>query len=255
MPGFNEDEPRDPMGRWTTGLSTATQKAASDKFTVGYAPFRVGNIADIGNTKAFDDEKFKQWREQGTQLANLMGIRILGDNNTIGIYEATTDNAETSRVIEIAADERKATQYAAIMGAIAPDKQMSVMLNKYQKGGDASENYINFKSKDAAINFVKNRKAYGINDLSYAPDKNQVLILDFGDFQKEKFLKDHGQQIASIKEREVKTRFIGEDEYGDIVREVRNTIRERNGGGTGKLFDSFLTQAEKRTQKILTDAI
>lgn len=254
MPGFNPNEPRDPMGRWTTGLAMATQRAASDKFTVGYAPFRVGNIADIGNTNAFDDEKFKQWRDQGTQLANAMGIRILGDNNTIGIYEATTDNAETSRVIEIAADEKSAIQYAAIMGAIAPDKQMSVMLNKYTKeGSDASENYINFKSKDAAINFVKNRKDYGISDLSYAPDKNQVLILDFGNFEKEKFLKDHGQQINSIKQRQVKTRFINEDEYADIVREVRSTVSGRDRSGEGNVLNSFLKKAEERTQKVLTE--
>ena len=253
MPGFDPNEPRDPMGRWTAGLASATQKAASDKFTVGYAPFRVGNIADIGSNDAFNDEKFKQWREQGTQLANQMGIRILADNNTIGIYEATTDNAETSRVIEIATDEKKATQYAAIMGAIAPDKQMSVMLNKYDKNGDASENYINFKSKEAAINFVKDRKQYGINDLSFAPDKNQVLVLDFGNFEKEKFFQDHGQQIASIKQRKVKTRFIGEDEYAGIVREVRNSLSGRNTAGTGNVFDSFLKKAEERTQEILTE--
>lgn len=248
---YNPDEPRDPIGRWTTGLGTAIQKAASDKFTVGYAPFRVGNISDIGSTDAFKDTQFKTWRDQGTQLANAMGIRILADNNTIGIYEATTDNAEASRVIEIATDEKKAAQYAAIMGATAPDKQMSVMLNKYDKAGDASENYINFKSKDAAINFVKNRKDYGINDLSYAPDKNQVLILDFGNFEKDKFLKDHGQQIASIKERQVKTRFIGEDEYGSIVREVRNSLSERNRSGTGNVFDTILEKAKQRTQEVL----
>lgn len=249
MPGFNPNEPRDQQGRWTD----AFHRAASDKFTVGYAPYRVGNIADIGSTDAFNDEDFKKWREQGTQLANAMGIRILADNNTIGIYEATTDNAESSRVIEIATDEKKATQYAAIMGATAPDKQMSVMLNKYDRNGDASENYINFKSKDAAIEFVKNRKAYGINDLSYAPDKNQVLILDFGNFEKEKFFKDHGQQIASVKERKVKTRFIGEDEYGDIVREVRDSLSGRNATSGGNVLNSLLEKAKERTQETLTE--
>jgi hypothetical protein len=30
MPGFNPDEPRDPLGKWTAGLTTATYQAATD---------------------------------------------------------------------------------------------------------------------------------------------------------------------------------------------------------------------------------
>lgn len=250
MPGFDPNEPRDPMGKWTTGLSTAIHKAASDKFTVGYSPFRVGNISDLNTAeKAFNDPQYKEWKQEGTQLADLMGIKIIDSSNTIGIYEATTNNAETSRVIEVSGSEDAVNGYAAIMGSIAPDRQMSVMVNKYDTGGDVSENYINFHSKQGAINFVNDRKKYGINDLSYSPDKNQVLILDFGNFDKNKFLQEHGTEVKNIEERQVKTRFIEENEYAGIVRKVRNSLPEHDRGSRGAEFSSILTKAEQRSKQ------
>lgn len=218
-----------------------------EKFTVGYAPFREGDISNISKADAaFDNKKFIEWRKMGTELADMLGINIIDDQNSIGVYAATSNNAEASRILMIEADPALAELYAAMMGTLAPDVQNSVMLNRYSDKGEQTEYYINFDSKSAAVSFVNNRRNYGIEDISLLPDNDTVLVLDFGGFNHDKLLTDYGEEIKGIEERKVETRFIGENDYGKILSEARSTLQKHYGAAFGKALDDFLKLADVR---------
>lgn len=255
MANFDPNEARDSHGMWTDGGAAIRnaamgKKSLLEQFTVGYAPFREGDISNLNEgEKAFNDPRFKAWRDEGTNIANMMGLKINQDSNSIGVYEATSNNAEASRVVEITGTKEAAEAYGAIMGTLAPDKQHTVMVNRYDNNGDASEHYITFRNKESAISFVENRKAFGINDVSYFPGQNKVLVLDFGNFDKTKTHQVYDGQIKNIEQRKVNTRFIGEDEYGAVVRSFQSSLSGHDKRTLGPEFDNIVRLTEKRLSR------
>jgi hypothetical protein len=174
---------------------------------------------------------------------------VNADDSSIGVYAETSNNAEASRILEITANEKDAELYAAVMWTIAPDKQNSIMLNRYDKQGEQTEHYITFKNKAAAINFVVNRKLYGADDISLLPGKNQVLLLDFGGIDHAKIIQDHGQNIKSAEQRKVTAKFITKDEYGGIIQEGRDSFRGHDRTALGQKFNTLFTLASKRLKE------
>jgi hypothetical protein len=73
MPGFNPDEPRDPLGKWTTGLATAVQSAATDK---------KDPVQDLL-------EKAKQVAPEVEAEANKIGALIAGDVSPVNFKSET----------------------------------------------------------------------------------------------------------------------------------------------------------------------
>jgi hypothetical protein len=223
-------------------------------FTLAYAPFREGNINNISDSsKAFENKKYKQWVKMGEQFASDLGIEINSQDESIGIYGETSSNAEASSVLSVRGEESKVDLMAALMGTLAPDAQHSVLKIKYDEKGDASEHRITFRNKQDAIEFLENRKEYGLNNISLLPNSNSAIVLDFGNFETSKFNKDYGRKVKSVERSKFnsETAFgINENTYGDII---QGEIQRRNEGEVRNNFSDVLKLAGERSRRLGRD--
>jgi hypothetical protein len=165
------------------------------------------------------------------------------------VYDTTSDLVEASRVMVIQATEKEAEIYAAMVGTEAPGELHGVMLNRYQEEGEHSEHYLTFDSKQSAIDFVNNRKKYGIGDVSFLPDTNKVSVLDFGSVDSHKTAQDYGKKIIDVEQRKFRARFIEENEYGGIMQKIRDTLPRHDKGALGRKLDTLLKKAAERLNK------
>lgn len=222
------------------------------EFTLGYAPFREGKITNIADGhKAFQDNSFRTWKRMASKFAEAIGLDITQDNNTIGIYGETSAAAEVSAMPMVKGTPEKVELFAALMGTLAPDKQHSVMTLTHDPKGTTLMHHIAFKDVEGANKFIKNRQIYGINDVSFIPKSNTVVLLESegGNFNKLKLFQDHGERIKSVEQRKVSARFIGEDEYGGIVQSARDSAQGHNGKISGADYSDVLRFADKRAKE------
>lgn len=240
------------VGETLTQESAGIKRGAAkiEEFTVGYAPFREGNITNLSEgEKAFENARFKSWKKMSATFADELGLDITENNNTIGIYGATSDAAEASSVVTVRGTSDKVELFAALMGTMAPDIQHSVMAISYGKKGEITDNRFTFKNKKGALKFIEERGNFGANDLSFIPETNTVIILDFGDFNYNKFLKVYGKAIKQTKQVWGTARFIEEGEYSGIIQKVRSSVGGLDGPNGRTNYDSILELAQKRADR------
>jgi hypothetical protein len=221
------------------------------EFAIGYAPFREGNITDISKSgEAFKNKKYQLWRKMGNYFADLLGIKVEAENNSIGIYGATSANAEASAYLKISGTEKNVDLFASLMGTMAPQGQHSVMKLQYDELGNAAEIKITFENQQDAIDFVNNRRNYGVEDVSLLPESNSVIVLDYGGFQFEKFSEENASKIKNVDERNFnseKAFSINEDTYSGII---RRQIQELDKRGIRNDLSDVLELAEKRARRL-----
>ena len=213
------------------------------QFSLGFAPFREGSINTISESqKAFDSKKYKQWLAMANQFAKEIGITINTHLNTLGIYGATSAKMEASSVVTITATEEQTNLFAALMGALAPEVQHSVMINTYDKVGLDTEHRISFKDRKSAESFLKNKEVFGVSDVSFDPSTNTALILDISRFNlifnNDKFLTDYGESITDHAINAIGNRFVEEEEYSGIIQKAwNNNTRYNRGDARQNLID------------------
>lgn len=224
------------------------------EFSIGYAPFREGNITDISkSSEAFDNSTFKKWKQMSTQFANDIGIEILDDNNSVGIYSETSENAEASAILNVRGTEDKIDLFCALMGTLAPDSQHSVMKVEYNKNGKNQTRFITLDGIESVKDFVKNRKKYGLDDVSLIPENNSVFILDTGNFNQNKFIKDYGRRIKEHESRKGNASFIGEYDYREILSREWDSNQGHDNGASGKNISDAITLATQRAGRLGRD--
>lgn len=80
------------------------------------------------------------------------------------------------------------------------------------------------------------------------PETNEVLILDFGNFNYDKLIDDYGQSIKTEQKR-ASVRFISEQSYSGIIRQERDRMRGQNAGSNRENFGAILEHAQKRADR------
>jgi hypothetical protein len=197
------------------------------EFTLGYAPFREGKITDVAQgAKAFENPSFQNWKKMANSFAKNIGLEIVSDNNSIGIYGETSSLPEASSIPTVRGTKKQVELFAALMGTLAPEGQHSVMALEYSPEGNGLEIRYQFKTPLEANNFIKNINKYGIKDVSLMPDSNTVMILDEGNVNHEKIQQDYGKSIAKYSESNVNTEFITQEKYGGILQEHGDRVGE-----------------------------
>ena len=237
MPKFSVDESKD-----------------LKEFSIGYAPFREGNITDISNSSdAFENSNFKKWKQMSSNFANDIGIEIIDDNNSVGIYSETSQNAEASAILNVRGTQDKIDLFCALMGTLAPDSQHSVMKVEYDPNGKNNTEYFTFDNLGSIKDFIKNRKKYGLDDVSLIPKSNSVFILNTGNFNVNKFIEDYGRKIKHAESRRGDASFIGESDYREILSREWNSLQGHDNGASGQNISDAITLATQRAGRLGRD--
>jgi len=234
--------------------SSKVSTAVLKQFSVGYAPFKKGNINKISESqKVFDSKKYKQWLAMANNFANEIGITIDTYVKTLGVYGASSAKMEASAIVTITATEEQANIFAALMGTLAPDIQHSVMLNKYDVNGWDTEHHITFKSPELAQEFQIKKKLYGVHDLSVDPKTNTAIILDipsYGvNFNVSKFLVTHGQDFTEHREFDIRVTFVQKEDYCGILQGAWNSYKQWNRGNARQNLNDILHLASTRINR------
>ena len=201
-----------------------------NKFKLGYAPFREGNITDINQAnKAFENKAYQAWKKMANTFAQQIGLEVVNDPNTVGKYGVTSELGEASSTPTVKGTDKQVELFAALMGTLAPEGQHSVMINKYDSKGTSHEHTIIFANKESAQDFYKNAGKYGVEDLSLNPDDNSVMFISPAEkgFNTE-IAKKYGKDISRVTENTINTRFLHQGEYSRILEEHGNTSGEYN---------------------------
>ncbi len=141
------------------GLPKFTVDESKDlkEFSLGYAPFREGNIPVITkSSKAFDTSTFKKCKQMSTHFATDRGIEILEDYNSVGIYNATSQNAQASAILNVRGPQDKIDLFCALMGTLAPDPQHIVMKVEHDLNGKDKLHFITLDGIESVKDFVHN---------------------------------------------------------------------------------------------------
>ncbi|MGI8812798.1 MAG: hypothetical protein ACR2IH_09780 [Pyrinomonadaceae bacterium] len=124
--------------------------------------------------------------------------------------------------------------------------------SRYVPDGADIEHRIQFKTSEAAQDFVNNRADVGIENLSYEPSTNSVILLGierYGGLDLTPFQKQYGQDVTKHEEYRADIRFIGEADYGGILQTARNSHEQHDLGTRGKDLGSLLDDAETKLRK------
>lgn len=234
--------------------SPHVSKTGLKQFTIGYAPFRQGNINSIADSqKAFKNKKYRQWISMANEFAKELGITVKALTHTLGIYGATSSNVEASALLTITATTEQAELFAALMGTLAPDIQHSVMVNTYDVNGWDTEHHITFKSPELAKEFLIKKKLYGVHDLSFDPKTNTAIILDipsYGvNFNVSKFLLNHGQDFTEHREFDIRVTFVQKEDYCGILQGAWNSYEQWHRGNAGQSLNDIFHLAITRINR------
>jgi hypothetical protein len=224
------------------------------EFTLGYAPFREGKITDISQgAKAFENPSFQNWKKMASNFAKNIGLEVVSDNNSIGIYGETSSLPEASTIPTVRGTKKQVELFAALMGTLAPEGQHSVMALEYTPEGNTLEVRYQFNNLADANNFIKNINKYGIRDVSLMPDSNTVMILDEGNINHEKISKDYGKSIARVTENNVNTDFITQEKYSGILQEHGDRVGEYYSPEYRENISDAIKLAKERERRFRSD--
>lgn len=187
------------------------------------------------------------------EVADALDLNQSLSADSLGIFGKTSEFYEPSRLLELEGDEGDIKTFAALMGVLAPDQQYSVMVNTYSESAETGEVYLTFDDAETAENFIDNRSHYGYDDLSFIPDTNTVLILDWGteeDIAKIRAIGDDYGQSVTFEERNAEISFIEEPDYRGHLQRARHSLSQYDQGTSRQNLGRLLEQAENKLAQI-----
>ena len=206
-------------------------------FFVGVAPLRRMAIKSVNSDKSFDNVKYERLKINAKNVADVLGLSIVEEHDVFGGWEeAGKQSRETSYRVKIPAkDKDKVEAYAALIGALAPEVQDSVMvvepLPKVKLDeATAFEATINVRSKDKGQELADKITSFGFYGYTYDPKKKQfILVFDKENTPQFEALLDHASANKLIYENKTeyvaaKSNFLGESDYQQTYEKIRREI-------------------------------
>lgn len=236
---------------------------AGDYF-IGVAPLRRQNIKDVNADKEFDNAKYQHLKTNAKNIADVLGLKIKEEHDVFGGWEEDgKQSRETSYRIKVSTnDKSKVEAYAALVGALAPEVQNSVMVveplpNTAIDKADSFEVSMPVRSKAKGQDLSEKITSYGFEGYTYDPDKKEFLLV-FNKDNQSKFneLVEYALGNKLIYENKIKAipakaNFLGEGDYKGTYSKVRDKI----GEFTERTDDlnTLLTEAERQIDESLAN--
>jgi len=156
--------------------------------SVSVAPYydtQIKNVSEAANLR--ESEGYKKHVKMLSDVANKMGLKLFGIDNTIGGFK----NAEGNEITEISNrvklntnDLDIAEKYAAIVGAMANETQEATIAAKYVEHGSPNQTAIETEIKVDNLNkAIDALKKAQITDYEVNENDGTIKILDFSNGQ------------------------------------------------------------------------
>lgn len=267
--GYDPNEPRDELGRWTDSINNmnihpdAKKKmlekiqsdAANEKTTLAFAPFREQNVSSMSQDLDIrNSPEYKLYLENANKLADELGIKINSSMETWGGYvdsETGRPVTEVSNMINVEGDPEKIELMAAVLGKSAPEMQDAVLVSHYTPAGEGVEHTISTGSKENGLKALNYLKSNGIQYFSMDKNNGDIIILDMDRGNTDnifKFAKDlkSNNLLTNFKYSYVESKFIQQGDYGEIIKRSGGKARTENGFDA----DAFIKEARGKFDKI-----
>ena len=208
--------------------------------TASIAPFYRLKVRDMADAeRVAKTPAYKNFESTLNDLADAMGVKIDSIKPGVGKWGGIM---ELSAKVQFAPGQKfaKIREYAAIMGALAPESQDTTIAGEYVKKGDkrATGYAIRIPTNDidAAIALAESS---GLHGLDIDTDSSEAII--FARNEKDakqarllaKQFRSQGIGTGKFTAEPLRTEFIGEAKRSDILRNVSGRLRGDGGRQQG----------------------
>jgi hypothetical protein len=238
--------------------------------SVNVAPLYSTKVSNVGQAELIhNSELYKRYKNNNERLAKMFNLKVISQGDGVGGYEFSNGDAvmEATTVVNVRGKFSDIVNYAAVVGALAPEVQDATIAGMHVDENDENHNAdriaIGVDNVDAAMKAAEDsgfdRDGFTLidNEISFfdvffdpkGSKKQKEKTKDFKnkiDIFEQKYI-EYGGKITSQSKRAVRSEYIDNTTRRDIISKIRSSGIQYGYDRSG-LRDALAKAEERNTR-------